>query len=556
MCSYNRINNTYACENSKTLNGLLKGELNFQGFVVSDWGGQHSGLPSANAGLDMAMPTTPYWSDRQLEKAVNSGALNKTRLIDMATRIIATWYQFGQDQASPLGHGMPPNLLLPHNYTEAKDPASKPSLLQQALEGHVLVKNTKGALPLKAPKVLSIFGYDAVQQSTFVPGNNLFPQNWEVVNLQLPQLQSIASNTPMQHAPDISNSTLLVGGGSGSNTPAYISTPYDAIQQRAYQDGTSIFFDFTSNMPNVVSSSDACLVFLNAYSSEVWDRPALTDIYSDSLVSHVATTCSNTIVVIHNAGIRLVDAWIDNPNVTAVMFAHLPGQDSGRALAQLLYGDVSPSGRLPYTVARQPSDYGNLRGPCQSNSSSPQCDFIEGANIDYRGFLAANRTPQYEFGYGLTYTTFIYSNLQIDINVKATSGDALVPVYTNGTTDENQNNTAIGMAGLTSLFNSVGTVSASVTNTGPVSAAEVAQLYLRIPASTSNSGNPRTRVLRGFDKVMIRPNATAQVNFNLRAKDVSYWNVTRQAWTIPSGRFDVYVGRSVLDIPLTGSFDT
>lgn len=112
------------------------------------------------------------------------------------------------------------------------------------------------------------------------------------------------------------------------------------------------------------------------------------------------------------------------------------------------------------------------------------------------------------------------------------------------------------MAGLTSLFNSVGTVSASVTNTGPVSAAEVAQLYLRIPASTSNSSNPRTRVLRGFDKVMIRPNATAQVNFNLRAKDVSYWNVTRQAWTIPSGRFDVYVGRSVLDIPLTGSFDT
>ncbi|KAK1091396.1 hypothetical protein LTR48_006369, partial [Friedmanniomyces endolithicus] len=138
MCSYNRINNTYACENSKAMNGLLKGELNFQGFVVSDWVGQHSGLPSADAGLDMAMPTTGYWNERQLEKAVDSGALNQTRLVDMATRIVATYYQFGQDRALSLGVGMPPNLLLPHNYTDAKDPASKSSLLQQAIEGHVL----------------------------------------------------------------------------------------------------------------------------------------------------------------------------------------------------------------------------------------------------------------------------------------------------------------------------------------------------------------------------------------------------------------------------------
>ncbi|KAK5112897.1 hypothetical protein LTR62_003719 [Meristemomyces frigidus] len=557
MCSYNRINGTYACENSKAINGLLKGELNFQGFVVSDWVGQHSGIPSANAGLDMAMPTTSYWNERQLENAANSGALNKTRLIDMATRVIATWYQFGQDQALPLGAGMPVNLLLPHNYTEAKDPASRPSLLQQAVEGHVLVKNTNNALPLQSPKVLSVFGYDAIQQASYVPDGNLFPQNWEAVTLQMPQLADIGSNEPMQNPPATMNGTLVVGGGSGSNTPPYISTPFDAIQARAYHNGTAVFFDFASTDPAVVASSNACLVFINEYSSEVWDRPGLADQDSDALVSNVASHCNNTIVVVHNAGARLVDAWIDNPNVTAVMFAHLPGQDAGRALAQILYGDVSPSGRLPYTVAKQASDYGNLLSACQAHgSSSPQCDFTEGSNIDYRAFLARNITPRYEFGFGLTFTTFDYADLQININATATPEDTLFPVYTNGTTNSNHNNTAIGPGGLQSLFESVGTISARITNTGNVSAAEVAQLYIQIPSPTTNSSNPRTRVLRGFEKIMIEPKQTKRVGFNLRMKDVSYWNVTRQAWIVPGGRFEVGVGKSVLDLPLTGSFGT
>lgn len=420
MCSYNRINSTYACENSKTINGLLKGELNFQGFVVSDWAGQHSGIPSAEAGLDMAMPTTTYWNERQLEEAVNSGALNKTRLIDMATRIVATWYQLGQDQALALGAGMPPNLLLPHNYTDAKDPSSKNSLLQQAIEGHVLVKNINSALPLTKPRVLSIFGYDAAAQATYVPDGQLFPQSWEVIGLGLPQLDGIATNSPVPDPPEIQNGTLTVGGGSGSNTPAYISSPYDAIQARAYKDDTAIFFDFTSTDPSVIASSDACLVFINEYSSEVWDRPGLADSGSDQLVSNVASTCNNTIVVIHNAGIRLVDAWVENPNVTAVLYAHLPGQDAGRAVAQILYGDVSPSGRLPYTVAKQASAYGNLLSPCQNgkNSLSPQCDFSEGNNVDYRSFLARNVTPRYEFGYGyvslcLKHHAHIANNLQL-----------------------------------------------------------------------------------------------------------------------------------------------
>ena len=361
--SYNRINNTYGCENSKTINGILKGEFGFQGFVVSDWGAQHSGLASANAGLDMVMPTSSFWANGSLADAVNNGTFNKTRLVDQATRIVSAWYQLGQDSPSypSLGVGMPKNLSQPHALVNARYPAARPSILQQAVEGHVLVKNN-GALPLKSPQVLSVLGYDAV----------------------LPQLDipNAAALTTRGTAPEarIGNGTQVVGGGSGANSPPYIISPADAIQQRAYTDGTNIYFDFNLN-PAVVGSSDACLVLINEYSTEGSDRPGLADPSSDMLVSNVATQCNNTIVVIHNAGIRLVDAWVDNPNVTAVLYAHLPGQDSGYALTQILYGDVSPSGRLPYTVAKQASDYGNIVGPCNDTSESPQCDFTEGVEI-------------------------------------------------------------------------------------------------------------------------------------------------------------------------------
>lgn len=560
MCSYNRINNTYACENSKAMNGILKGELNFQGFVVSDWVGQHSGLASANAGLDMAMPSSPWWDKDQLAQAVKGQAFNQSRLIDMATRIVATWYQFGQDDASfpPTGVGMAHDLLAPHRFVDARDPKAKPSLLEQAIQGHVLLKNANDALPLKAPKVLSVFGYDAVAQASFDPGPGTFAQNWEAVDLQQQQFQDLASNSPVLNAPSSYMGLLTVGGGSGSNTPSWLSTPFDAIQMRAYQDDTAIFYDFQSTEPGVVSTSDACLVFVNEYASEAWDRPGLADKSSDDLVKNVAGHCNNTIVIVHNAGIRLVDAWIENVNVTAVIFAHLPGQEAGKAIVQLLYGEASFSGRLPYTVAKQASDYGGLLNPCQAEGSdSPQCDFDEGVNIDYRSFLARQVTPRFAFGYGLTYTTFDYSGLSININATATLANAqAVPIYVNGTTNQNANHSDVGAAGLNSLFESVGSISATIKNVGNVAGAEVAQLYLQLPASSGMSNRPVTAMLRGFEKVQLEAGSAARVSFNLRRKDVSHWDTTSQSWIIASGQFRVLVGRNVLDTPLNGTFTT
>ncbi|GKZ73979.1 hypothetical protein AnigIFM50267_011218 [Aspergillus niger] len=513
MCSYERINNSYACQNSKTLNGLLKTELGFQGYVITDWGAQHGGIASANAGLDMVMPETTLWGSN-LTTAIANGTMEASRLDDMATRIIATWYQLNQDTDFPTpGVGMPASAQSEHQVVVGTAPDEKSTLLESAIEGHVLVKNTNNALPLQAPQLVSVFGYDAKVIDSF----------------------DLAS-TVLGTSALFQNYTLWVGGGSGSNSPAYVIAPLNAIQQQAYEDGTSVLWDVSAQDPEVDPTSEACLVFINSYATEGYDRSALTDDYSDTLVTNVASKCNNTIVVVHNAGIRLVYNWIDHENVTAAVLAHLPGQDTGHALVDILYGRANPSGKLPYTIAKQASDYGSLLHPSQPQTPYglfPQSDFSEGVYIDYRAFDKDNITPQFEFGFGLSYTTFAYSGLSIE--------------KTNETTSEYPPSAAIQEGGNPRLWDDLVTVTAEVQNSGSVDGAEVAQLYVGIP-------NGPVRQLRGFDKVLLPAGETAQVSFSLNRRDLSTWNVEAQQWQLQSGTYQVYVGRSSRDLPLTGEF--
>jgi beta-glucosidase len=249
----------------------------------------------------------------------------------------------------------------------------------------------------------------------------------------------------------------------------------------------------------------------------------------------VAANCSNTIVTIHNAGIRLVDQWIEHPNVTAVIFAHLPGQDSGRALVQLLYGYQSPSGKLPYTVAMNESDYNTLSPSLPKGEFQlfPQSNFSEGIYIDYRDFDAKNITPRYEFGFGLTYTTFSFSDLEIEL-------------MSNVSTAELPPASPILEGGISSLWDVVAQVHATLSNTGSVDAPEVAQLYVGIP------GGP-AKQLRGFSKVDIPVGSNVTVGFDLLRRDLSEWDVVQQSWVLQQGSYNVYVGSSSRDLPLTGT---
>jgi beta-glucosidase len=313
-----------------------------------------------------------FWATGTLVTAVVNGTLPQYRLDDMATRIVAAWYYLNMDSPSyrQKGIGIPVNIVNPHTKVSATDPSSKSTILQAAIEGHVLVKNTNNALPLKSPKLLNLFGYDATAPPIQMPTGlmiagmaiNKWILGYSSVNLADLALAEILGgfSTTLNTA---SLGTLFSGGGSGATTPGRLSAPFDAFQRRAEEDDTYLLWDFSSNNPSVDPAADACIVFINQFASEAADRGSLSDTASDELVINVAKQCNNTIVAIHNAGIRIVDAWIDNPNVTAVIYAHLPGQDSGRALVDIMYGRQSPSGRLTYTVARQESDYGPLLAP-------------------------------------------------------------------------------------------------------------------------------------------------------------------------------------------------
>lgn len=547
MASYNKVNGSDASANSKNLNGLLKTELGFQGFVVSDWYGQHTGVASANAGLDMAMPSSSFWDSNKLAQAVSNGSMTSARLDDMVTRILAAWYRYAQ-LSTP---GMTPNANV-----DARDPASEDTILQSAIEGHVLVKNINNALPLSKPKSLSLFGWDAVGGINDTTTSFKYPfglTNTQTYDngvaftdlgtaLLFASLSRVGSAGPAAAL----NGTLITGGGSGAITPNASIAPYDAFVTQAAIDGTVLKTDFISVNPNVDPTTDAAIVFVNEQSSESWDRSGLASTYADSLISNVASQHRNTIVVIHNAGIRLVDRWIDNANVTAVLFGHPSGQASGTALTEIIYGRQSPSGRLPYTVAKQESDYGSLLNPSYATPSNPfysQSDFTEGVFIDYKAFIKNNITPRYAFGYGLTYTTFAYSNLAIAVN--STANTAALPP------DALSSSSAVAPeGGLASLYDIVATITATVANTGSTfTAAEVAQLYLGIPTSGV------TKVLRGFSKVSVSPGTSVQVNFPLRRRDVSVWDTVAQQWRIPAGAFQVYVGQNVLDqSALTGFF--
>ncbi|KAJ4104165.1 hypothetical protein NW760_010843 [Fusarium oxysporum] len=542
MCSYNRANNSHACQNSKLLNGLLKGELGFQGFVVSDWGAQQSGMASALAGLDVAMPSSILWG-ANLTLGVNNGTVPESQVDNMVTRILATWYQLNQDQDTEApGHGLAANLWDPHPVVDARNASSKPTIWDGAVEGHVLVKNTNNALPFKSNmKLVSLFGYShkAPDKNTPEPAQAMFsPWSVGVQSANLTELNTgFLGNLSLTYSAIAPNGTLISGGGSGANGWSSFSSPFDAFVTRARKDGTALFWDFESWDPSVNPTSEACIVAGNAWASEGWDRPATYDAYTDELINNVADKCANTIVVLHNAGTRLVDGFVSHPNVTAIIYAHLPGQDSGDALVSLLYGDENPSGRLPYTVARNETDYGHLLKPDLTLAPNqfqhfPQSDFSEGVFIDYRHFDAKNITPRFEFGFGLSYTTFEYADLQVS-NSQAQTQDYPAGALTEG--------------GRSDLWDVVATVTANVSNTGSIDGKEVAQLYVGIP------GDGPVRQLRGFTKPAIKAGETAAVAFELTRRDLSVWDVSAQEWQLQQGDYAILVGRSSRDLPLQGT---
>lgn len=203
-----------------------------------------------------------------------------------------------------------------------------------------------------------------------------------------------------------------------------------------------------------------------------------------------------------------------------------------------MYGDQAPSGRLPYTVAKNESDYGDLLLPVTADNTSTyytSANFTEGVYIDYRRFDALNITPRYEFGFGLTYTTFEYADLKLSVTARGANASTFPPP------------TPVTQGGSESLWDILAIIYVDVKNTGAVAASEVPQLYVGIP-------NAPAKQLRGFEKVPLQPEESKTASFSLTRRDLSIWDVVQQSWVLQEGEYKIYVGASSRDVRLTGSF--
>ncbi|CZS93589.1 probable beta-glucosidase 1 precursor [Rhynchosporium graminicola] len=611
MCSYNQINNSYGCQNSKLLNNILKDELGFQGFVMSDWQAQHTGAASAAAGLDMTMPGDTafntgdsYWGTN-LTLAVINGTVPEWRIDDMAMRIMAAYFKVGltlneppinfnswtANTIGPVHASIGANIQQVNWHVDVRGDHAR-LIRDIGARATVLLKNVNNALPLIKPRFVAVIGDDA--------GPNINGPN------------SCSDR-------GCNNGTLGMSWGSGSSNFPYLVTPDMALQHQALADGSryeSILDNYaTSQINALVSQAYAtAIVFVNANSGEGYinvdgnegDRQNLTLWGNgDDLIKNVSARCNNTIVVIHSTGPTLVSEWYDSPNVTAILWAGVPGQESGNSITDVIYGKVNPAARTPFTWGTTRESYGTdvLYEP-NNGQAAPQDEFTEGVFIDYRAFDRANTTPIYEFGYGLSYTTFEYSDLEVvkhDVSAytPTTGTTKAAPVFGNfstnlsdylfpngsfphiwqyiypylNTTDARtasadplygetaekfmppgaidgspQPLLAAGGApgGNPQLYDVLYTVTAKISNTGSLNGEEVPQLYI----SLGGANQPKV-VLRGFERLSIDAGDSATFTADITRRDVSNWDTVAQNWVITDAQKTVHVGSSSRKLPLS-----
>ncbi len=390
MCAYNRVNGVYACGNDTLLNQTLKRDWGYKGWVMSDWGAQHSVL-DANAGLDQESGSFfdqpnggPFFTD-QLANALTAGTVPRERLYDMAHRILRS--EFAQGLVD-----------FPITAIEPIDAAAD-TLVAQADEEQaaVLLKNAGNLLPLaKSTGRIAVIGSNAINGVMEGGGSS---EVWPVGGPAEP----IDSNTGFPR-PIIWNP----------------SSPVAAIKAEA--PGASVSYDSGADPQRAAASAagaDVAIVFVNQWLAESFDATDLslptdpqTKVDQNALVAAVARANPNTIVVVESGGPVLMP-WLDQ--VRGVIEAWYPGSGGGPALARILFGDVNPSGHLPITF---PASEAQLPRPVLDVGTPANQDFpidydIEGAAVGYKWFQKQGLTPLFPFGHGLSYTSFAYDHIDV-----------------------------------------------------------------------------------------------------------------------------------------------
>ncbi|MFK3973013.1 glycoside hydrolase family 3 C-terminal domain-containing protein [Pseudomonas sp. NPDC087358] len=644
MCGFNKINGDYACESHRLIADALKGEWNFQGFVLSDFNSINDGLKAALAGTDLDMPSGLKMNEATLRPYIDSGVLPLATIDDKVRRNLRAMVSYGFDQGLPAASGI------------KDDPRSLRASLQVAREGIVLLKNAAVAsgaklLPLNKASNIAVIGNMAEQAPpspfgtawsevpnnvteltgirratsgtvTFLRSLSLNPARavWYTQDPASSNPQAYVrglraeyfNNADLSGAPAVSriepgvNWEFLSSTNStaqGTTTVAGFSTTQGSFSARFVGkirptvtgrhvfkvrgdgslklwvnnrqivdfDGTPLSTDLADPIaqsgrtvvlqagqlydvqleysrvssfyipaqgglwgvqmswaalaaPENLAQYDAVVIVAginNEYEGEASDHGFGLPEYQDEMISNVIAANPRTVVVLHAGGTLDVSAWVNN--VKGLLHAWYPGAFAGTALAQIIFGDNSPSGKLPVTwdrdIVNNPSypSYPDPR-PYQGANALADMTYSEDIFMGYRGYDKAQKRPLFAFGHGLSYTTFQYSDLKTTPAVMVPGNDT--------------------------------TVTFTLTNTGNMAGYETAQLYIQPLAPVV--ARP-LKELKGFAKVLLQPGESRQLSMTVNGRAFAYFDPATFNWIVDAGRYRVLVGGASDDLPLRAS---
>ena len=464
MSSYNLVNNVHSAENRWLLTDVLKDEWGFEGFVMSDWTSTYSTLGCVRSGLDLEMPEGFCMNYETIGPLIETGVVREKDVDRKVETILANLIAYGF-------------LDRPQLDTTIKEdnPYSRDVAYRLSCESAVLLKN-EGSLPLAKCGTVALMG----------PRADIIP----------------------------------CGGGSGSVDPIYSISLYEGMKSLGESYPVTLVGEDYKASSGILKEADAVVVsvgFDRNTEKEDHDRTFTLPEGQDEMIEFAAANNENVIVVVYSGGAIDMSRWHDK--VSAIIMGWYPGQEGGLAIARMLAGEFSPSGRLPVTMETRLEDNPTYRNYyveeplTKRGHSTLNVTYGEGVFVGYRGYEKNGVQPAYPFGHGLTYTTFRYS----DLAVEETSGGY--------------------------------DVSFTVSNTGSFDAAEVAQVYV-------GEVNPCVarpeKELKGYDKVFVKAGETTRVNVHLPESAFAFYDVDIHDWRVNPGLFDIMVGASVSDIRLSG----
>ena len=486
MCSYNLVNGDHACENDYLLNQVLKKDFKFKGWVISDWAATHSTVKAALNGLDQDMPGDDNYFSAPLKKAIEDGQVPTARLNDMVRRILRSMFDAGVVDDPPVRSVVDP--------FRGRDDAQ-----HIAEESIVLLKNSGNILPLQASASTSIALIGSHADVGVLSGGG-----------------SAQVDAPGGNAIDPRPGPSIWG------KPVYFpSSPLRYIQAKSPH-GHVQYIDGKNNAAaaTLARSSSLAIVFVHQWMSEGRDAPTLSlPDNQNALVEAVAAANPNTIVVLETGG-PVTMPWADH--VKGIVEMWYPGIGGAQALANILFGDVNPSGKLPVTFAKSDDQLphpvvsgmnaghaGKTVGDDQHHEVRPfDLKYTAGAAVGYKWFELTHRQPLFPFGFGLSYTTFGYSGLTVD-NVKRTA-------------------------------------QFTVKNTGTREGTEIAELYVALPAAAKEN----YKRLVAWERVKLAPGESKTVMLTMNPLYLSIFDTAKDTWQLLPGDYKVLAGASSSDTPL------